>query len=253
MKRSRFIKSEPIGEGKCPGVWSATRLEYKQCNTQGCAVEGTSFALKCKSMLDVIILLDGSSSLGNDGWTAEIFAARNLVSSLTGDAQVAVILYSGPSSWGGVKKCTGSSGAAVDNAAACKIKIVTHFTSNLAQIIALLDNLQYPRGSTLTSLALLTAKSELTLGRKDAKSVVIAFTDGHPVSYKQTGIASHNLRKVARLIWVPVTKFAPLAQIKQWATRRWQENVVVVDKFSDMDKPDIITRIVADMCPEVSA
>jgi len=101
-------------------------------------------------------------------------------------------------------------------------------------------------------LALLTAKAELSLGRKDAQSNVVVFTDGRPLSYRATGIASEKLRQVARLLWVPVTKYAPRKQIKVWATRRWQENVVFVPTFKALKKPDVITHIVANICPKTN-
>lgn len=95
----------------------------------------------------------------------------------------------------------------------------------------------------------MTAKAELGLGRADKKSVVIVMTDGRPLSYRGTGLAAKAIRKSARLVWVPVTKYAPLKKIKKWATRRWQENVVKVDKFGDLKKPDWITHLMADICP----
>merc|ERR1719313_2081810 len=101
--------------------------------------------------------------------------------------------------------------------------MVTHFTNDLPAVKKLITGLKWPRGSTLTSLALLTAKAELSLGRKDAKSNVIVFTDGRPLSYRKTWYASRNVRRGARLVWVPVTKSAPLRWIKSWATRRWPE------------------------------
>jgi len=131
----------------------------------------------------------------------------------------------------------------------CKIKSVTHFTHDMPNVKKLISKLKWPKGSTLTSLALLSAQAELSLGRKDAKSIVVVITDGRPLSYRSTGIASRFLRKSARLIWVPVTRFAPLQQIKQWATRRWQENVVPVKTFADLEKPDVVTHVVANICP----
>merc|ERR1719440_1260069 len=104
-------------------------------------------------------------------------------------------------------------------------------------------------GSTLTSVALLAAKSELSFGRKDSHANIIVFTDGRPLSYRKTLLASKEVRKAARLIWVPVTKFAPLKYIKKWAPRRWQENVVVVDTFGDLEKPDVVTKLIANICP----
>merc|ERR550537_1991793 len=113
-----------------------------------------------------------------------------------------------------------------------------------------IGGLSWPQGSTLTSLALMTAKSELSLGRKDEKSIVVVFTDGRPLSYLKTTAAARSIRKVARLMWVPVTEFAPLKYIKLWATRRWQENVVKVDSFEELQTPEVVTHIVADLCPK---
>merc|ERR1719379_3058684 len=96
----------------------------------------------------------------------------------------------------------------------------------------------------------MTAKAELSLGRKNAQTVVVTITDGRPLSFRNTEIAARLLRKSARLIMVPVTKFAPLKEIKKWATRRWEENVVKVNDFNALEKPDVVTHIIADMCPE---
>merc|ERR1719213_786619 len=132
----------------------------------------------------------------------------------------------------------------------CGIKMVTHFTKDLKKVKLLITEQKWPQGSTLTSLALLAAKTELGLGRKDAHANVIVFTDGRPLSIRKTGQASHIIRKAARLIWVPVTRNAPLKNIKEWATRRWQENTVVVKSFKDLESPVVITRIVANICPK---
>merc|ERR1719214_301599 len=144
---------------------------------------------------------------------------------------MAVILFSGPRTWSGVYKCWRKNSDGVNMETDCKIKTVTHFTTDMAQVKTAIAGLTWPQGSTLTSLALMRAKAELSLGRKDAKSVIVVVPDGRPLSYRNTGIASRNLRKAARLVWVPVTSFAPLKEIKNWATRRWQENVVQVKTF----------------------
>merc|ERR1719454_2289086 len=92
------------------------------------------------------------------------------------------------------------------------------------------------------------AKSELAYGRKASESVVIVVTDGRPLSYRSTGIAAKLLRKQARLVWVPVTAYAPLKSIKKWATRRWQENVVSVSSFEDLKKSTVVTQIMGNIC-----
>jgi hypothetical protein len=99
----------------------------------------------------------------------------------------------------------------------------------------------------------MSAKAEFMNGRKTATPVVVMFTDGRPLSYGKTYIASLMVRKVARLMWVPVTKFAPLKFIKHCATRRWQENVVPVTDFKKLsdNAAEVVTHIVADMCPDL--
>merc|ERR1719478_1911920 len=168
---------------------------------------------------------------------------------MSGKANMAVILYSGPRTWSGVKKCVGKSKKKVDPEK-CGIKMVTHFTEDMKKVKQLITGLDFPKGGSLTSLALLTAKAELALGRKDAKSNVIVFTAGRPLSYRKTEIASKDLRKSARLVWVPVSANAPLKHIKQWATRRWQENVISVKGMARLKNPEVITHIVANICPK---
>merc|ERR1719274_361191 len=119
----------------------------------------------------------------------------------------------------------------------------------MADVKTKIKGLTWPQGSTLTSLALMEAKAELSLGRKDAQSVVVVITDGRPLSYRATGIASRSLRKVARLVWVPVTKYAPLKDIKDWATREWEENVVPVSSFADLQRStEVVDHVIANIC-----
>jgi hypothetical protein len=217
-----------------------------------CPLPKNGLVSTCDKTLDVVLLIDGSGSLGKTGWKAEIKAANYFVDAFTvsgGKAQISVILYSGPRTWGGVYKCFARNTKKVDRDKICGIKMITHFTEDMKKVKSLINGLTWPRGSTLTSLALLTAKAELTVGRKSARSNVIVFTDGRPLSYRNTGLASRVVRKAARLVWVPVTKYAPLKYIKSWATRRWQENVVKVPSFKALEKPDVINHIVANICP----
>merc|ERR1740121_2095001 len=107
----------------------------------------------------------------------------------------------------------------------------------MADLSNAVSKLKWPQGSTMTTLALLAAKTELSAGREGAKSIVVTITDGRPLSPRGTGIASRILRKQARLIWVAVTKYAPRQAIKQWATRCWQENSIFIENFKDLAKP----------------
>jgi len=252
-KRQKFVKEAPEGAGKCADEWSMKRLEYEPCNMKRCEMAVGEMALTCQKKLDIVLLLDGSGSMGTAGWAAEIKASHTFIDAFAGsggDANMAVILYSGPRTWGGVYKCFARNVKKVDRQKICNVKVAGHFSADLKKVKSTVTGLTWPRGSTLTSLALLTAKAELALGRKDAESVVIIFTDGRPLSYRKTGMAARQLRKSARLVWVPITKYAPLKNIKKWATRRWQENVVAVQSFKLLENPEVITKIVANICPK---
>lgn len=254
QKRYKFVAEQAKGDGKCPGRWSKNRLEYKPCNMNRCVLASGAQTLTCKQELDVVLLLDGSGSLTQAGWDAEMKAAKMFVGAFAGSgtqSDVAVVLYSGPSTWSGVHQCFGSKQRSQQEAL-CKIKSVTHFTSDMAAVQAQIGKLTWPQGSTLTSLALMHAREELRLGRKNAKSIVVVFTDGKPLSLKATGLASKEVRKAARLVWVPITPFAPLANIKSWATRRWQENVVPVQTFDDLETNVPINQIIANICPKTN-
>jgi len=261
-KRAKFVAKQAEGSGKCPGKWSSKRLQFRKCNMRRCkmpaAIKGKKapLTLTCQKKLDVVFLIDGSGSLGKRGWKAEMKAAQMFVDAFSqpgSQANMAVVLYSGPRTWGGVRKCVGRNKRKVDMKKTCKINSVTHFTKDFKKVKALITGLEWPRGSTLTSLALATAKAELSLGRKSAKSVVVVITDGRPLSYRNTYYAARSLRKSARLVWVPVTKYAPLRFIKRVATRRWQENVVKVRSFKALARAKTpINRIVANICPRSS-
>jgi len=218
-----------------------------------CPVYNKNGVLACSARLDVIMLLDASGSLGRKGWNAEVTAATNFLESFDGgaksakEAQVSVIRYSGPRTWRGVRKCTSPSRrVSLRN---CKIQMVTHFTEDIKKVRELVNDLEWTGGSTLTSLALSTAQEEFKLGRKNAKSVALVFTDGRPLYWGKTWIAAREIRKVARLMWVPITSRVPLGYVKAMATRRWQENVVVAPSYSQLQSKTLINHVVADMCP----
>jgi len=104
---------------------------------------------------------------------------------------------------------------------------------------------------TYTSTALNTARSELSLGRDDAQSVVIIITDGRPMSTRRTRIAARELRNQARLMWVPVTRWAPTSQMRRWASNPKQDNFLALQSFDDLEDPEKLDLIIADVCPHV--
>merc|ERR1719399_1757722 len=76
-ERVRHVAEPAHGHGTCPDSSSEEREEYLECNTHPCIPFGTSpdTPLLCGSeghgvKQDIVILLDGSGSLGSAGWRA---------------------------------------------------------------------------------------------------------------------------------------------------------------------------------------
>jgi len=172
-------------------------------------------------------VLDGSGSLRQAGWDATVKAAEMIVNSFMagGKVQMAILLFSRKSTW------------------------VQHFDGDKEKTLKNIKQLKWPRGGTKTSEALNTAAAELNLGRGSAQSIVMVITDGKPQSPSKTKKAAEKLRDSARLMWVPVTKYAPLADIQEMASYPKDDNIMVVKNFADLEKSDTIDRVVADICP----
>merc|ERR1719375_103879 len=131
-----------------PSEWTQANNYNTKCGPQ---------PMPCNKELDIVFLLDGSGSLGQTGWDAEIKAAKTFVSAFSrggAKANMALILYSGPRTWSGVFKCIGKNANAVNMKEDCKIETVDHFTADMAKITDDISKLKWPKGSTLTSLAL---------------------------------------------------------------------------------------------------
>jgi len=249
-----MIKKPSEGSGTCAGNWDPKRLQYKACNMRRCRVPNPKKVLKCEQSMDLVLLMDGTPKSGKKGWAAMAKGANLLIDAFTGKASrakpnVAVIHYTGPRTWSGVSKCTGNSKKKVDIEKTCKVRIAQHFSRNMKKVKGVISGLKFTPGSKLLSLALMTTMSELALGRAKRKTVVVVFMDGEPLSYRKTLLASQTLRKKARLVYVPVTKFSPLKSIKTWASRRWQENIVAVPSWYKLGWAETGTHIIANICP----
>jgi len=225
-----------------------------------CASPKKGPLLKCAAKVDVIILLDGSGSLGKKGWDVMKKAGESLVTAMDpkanggNGAQVAVLLYSGPKNMDAYKRCTGEvpkGGRKPDLAMDCKMIWVSHFTTSNDAVAENIGNLYWQKGSTMTSQALASAEAELVYGRPDAQQVVIALTDRMPMMPRKTGEAATSLRKKARLIWAAAAGPSELSKFASWASRPVADNLVAIKTLDDFAKPEMLNKIIAAACPEV--
>lgn len=244
--RKREVTVPAKGSGDCPADDSPLRLSYQKCNTKKCKDN-----LKCKSKVDLILMLDGSGSVGPKGWQKIQQFGEKLVDSFEGGddlAQIAVMLFSGPRSFRTYKKCI--TGTASDYKAQCNIEWANHFKTNTKFVKTRIKAMTWPKATTLTSQALGMAEQELQSGRADAASVVVMVTDGKPMSPRKTIDAARSLREKARLVVVPVGKRVPMKLMKSLASRPIADNVLSLGEFDMLGKAETISKMVADICPK---
>jgi hypothetical protein len=233
-ERERTITEPAIGQGGCPAIRSEERHAEQTCNSVPCVKTVGAPNLKCESKVDIVLLLDGSGSLGQAGWDATKKAGAMLArafgagdSSKGADVLLAVQLFS------------------------YNIKWVQHLSADTAAAATAIEALAWPRSLTYTSRALDMANSELNLGRADAQSVVLVITDGRPMYYHRTYWAAWRLRQKARVMWVPVTRWAPVSTMKYWASHPTNDNMVVLNSFTELEDPGKMDLIIADVCKHV--
>lgn len=257
QRSSRAVVSEARGTGRCFEPLSEMRTLFQPCNTMSCAklLPPGREVLKCNSKVDLIVMLDGSGSLRQFGWTQTQAMGKTLVSNLEGGddkVMTSLMLFSGPKTWSSYMKCTGREAGTPDLEKDCGIKWVSHFSSDPASLAGEIDGLAWPRATTLTSVALGEADSEIKNGREDATTVVVVITDGWPMSMHNTYVAAMKLQEKARVIWVPVGSNAPIGLIQEMASQPIQDHVIQVPSFDALDDPATLNKIITDTCPVVS-
>merc|ERR1719456_1294391 len=254
---TRGVFQEAIGQGSCPEPLAHERFRQMECNLEMCMPVGPT--LVCKSKVDVVIMLDGSGSLGKAGWAATVEMGQLLVNAFKVpniQAQVAVQLFSGPGTWYNWFLCTGRiRNRKPDPVKHCGIEWVTpltvdtaHFTTDMPKAAQLIKDLKFPSRATFTGMALGQAESELTYGREGVPKVVVVVTDGMPTNPYKVDVASAEVKKVARLIWVPVGGNAPKDQLNKWASTPVEQNIIKVKDFKELQTPEVVDKIIAEVC-----
>jgi hypothetical protein len=229
-------------------------VEYKPCNQEECELLPGKEMLECKSKIDLFIAVDGSGSLGAYGFDRFQTAIQMLIGQLGSDGGVAVLQFSGPINWADFRRCTAGPKpweSAPDLEKDCKMLWATRFTTDLEKAQEDVKAMKWQKGQTLTSMALSTLGTELMSGRRDASPVVLVITDGRPASPERTFQASKKLRDKARVMWVPVTTYAPTDMINDWASVPVHNNVIQVPDFETFALKTTISGLISDICPQV--
>lgn len=258
FRRTNQIVLPARGNGECWEAEHEKRLQFLPCNDFDCKMllpENRS-VLQCQSKVDLIILLDGSGSLGEYGWKQSQEMAAKLIGSLEGGSdfvKVSLEVFSGPKTWDDYEKCTDElpAGETLDLKEQCGIQWVSHYTTDMNTLAEEVLQLPFPAATTLTSVAIGQAEAELINGREDANAVVVVITDGKPMNQVSTKDAARQLQEKARMVWVPVGGGAPAELIQEVASKPIKDHIISIATFQQMDQPEFLNKILSTTCPIV--
>jgi len=211
----------------------------------------------CNRTADIVMLIDGSGSLGADAFAEELVFARNFAKGFEHQAaQISVILFSGPYWWSQYYMCSdGAHDLSKDDLKnECGLEIVQHLSNATDTQTTLLD-VPYPRGSTFTSGALKLAEAELRFSRPEAEKIVIMLTDGVPIDKKNTQDAATTLRnKGIRIVAVPVEGLGiddkGALMLKHLATTNQDDNTLILEDWHLLPNITEASTLIEDVCGE---
>jgi len=243
QRRDRSVLKAKRGKGKCPPP-GMKKEELQRCNTQKCEED-----VECESQIDLVLLLDSSGSMGEEGFerTKNFFAELvHRFKYSDHDAKIGAILFSGPGTWDAWYKCEDGLGTEEE----CGLKELMPLTEDGEALSAAIKEAPWIAATTNTAGALAKAQNMLEMGgRQEATSIVVVVTDGDPNFKWKTRAASKKLRRSARLIYVPLGEYINLTNLKKWASRPVRENVIPIHDMEDLESS--AAMLISNFCPVV--
>jgi len=251
------------GNALCPA--EDQRSEYFKCNKTACPALKQGENLKCNSAVDLIVVLDGSSSVGKESFdeaktfVAALFKGLNIGE---GKGQASLVLAGGPKAWQDFEKCK-LAGSSADALKSCNVAMTLGLTAVEGTATSTVSGLTAPGGPAYTAGALSLAATQVEQSRPDAVPVVLVVSHGKPLSESRTSDEAARLRGKARLMWLVVggsnpeknpaegsrTVSAKLAA--SWASRPYSDNVFQVDSFKDLASATKVSDVMSAVCPSV--
>jgi hypothetical protein len=265
MSRFRAIQTPAKNMGKCSDPEDPDRFDEMTCNEQPCFINEASvsgqiieekYSPKCKAKVDIVFLIDASGSLGQTGFDDSKKFAKAFVNAFEGqDAQLSIIQFWGPLTWGDFYDCTDNIDANLTDeflVNRCGINLVQQLSNKSNATLDNIDGLQWPgeEATTFTSGALLLAKEVLKFARPDVEHVVVTVTDGMPIDPSQTKAASKTVQaENVRLVFagVGLDKGAN-NYMKSMATKNKKDNYVKIDEVEGLDTIGPVNTLIEDVC-----
>jgi len=213
------------GVGVCLEQHSPERFKQMPCNDNQCPDN-----VMCNSKLDIVLLFDGSGSVGSNGFKEEVAFGQKLIKRINlgpDTAKVGIVKYS------------------------ADVSIVSPLSFDLETIETKVSEMTWSAQSTRTSVGMSYALDALTAGgREDADSIVFVISDGMPDDGKATSLIAEKVKRSARLIFVAVGNNLDQESLDKWASFPPEQNVWHAERFRKLDLQ--LAEFVAGMCPSLS-
>jgi len=243
-RRTREVAIPAIGKGVCPSEDDVARLGRTPCNTELCVGDEN-----CVGELDIVLAIDGSGSLGEEGFAAVKTFAGKVVERLKPQAYGHDAVQAGAVLFG--------NGVLDTDRVMSDAILVSALTTDMAKLKDSIDALEWQKGMTNMAQAMHKARSVVKTGaRMSAQTVVILITDGRMAFKSQVAKAVEDIRKSARLIVVHVQSH-PLEDyvnlLKGFASRPWMTNYMLVRgrELLSADYATAVSTLVARTCKKV--
>jgi hypothetical protein len=255
--RQRSIAVPAVGSGNCPEPLDPLRTNMEKCNTFECvAPDPNPIVIHCDSQVDLVLVLDGSTSMQQSGWDATKVFTGMLMESLKGphsDVRVACEVFSGPLDFEDYNLGTGFGEMGPDDMSKkCRIEWVTRFTNDTAYVAETLKQMEFPKGGTLTQVALGEAAEELIHSRPDVETIVLLVTDGRPISPENTKYVAESIHPKARLFVVTVGSDVGEELVQDIASYPPEANSIHVAGYEEMVAGvDFVNTLVPKLCRHV--
>jgi len=218
QERHRHVLVPTRGFGKCPKRSSNTRFQNQECNAHPCVGDEV-----CVAKQDLIIAIDGSGSLTEQGFGILTNFATNLVGKYRGEyfgsdaVQIGVILF-------------GNGEIMPDGQSISPAINVQALTKDMELVKEVLGAVPFKKGFTNMAQAFSLADVMYThASRSEAQSALMVITDGRPSFVFQTNDLVRQLDdKNVQRFFVVVDSGAgeQLEQMKKWASNPWETNLL---------------------------
>jgi uncharacterized protein YegL len=243
QERFRHVLIPTRGFGKCPTPSSDFRYAKQECNVHPCTGDEV-----CIAKQDLVLGIDGSGSLTEDGFGI----LRNFAVTLITKYQTE---YFGSSAMKVGVLQFGNGVVLGDGRTVSPAINVQPLTTDLALVKTGLENLPYKKG--FTNMAQAFALSEVmytAAGRKGAQSALMLITDGKPSFAFQTNEMVEQLQdKNIQRFFMVVNEAGgdDLKQMQRWASQPWETNLIHVPGLEALraDESVWVQKAVVMFCP----